>query len=353
MPRCSTPLEVIISTERIPVKTACSNLTCTLVMEEGRQKYKRLSYTAKFKREIIRFTEEKGNRKAAAIFGVDESNVRLWRKHKAAISGCEASRKKFTGPKKGRFPEIDDAVFTFFHKRRRTGLFVSYDLLREEAIKKATSLYIPRSRFKASKGWTIRFVRRMGLALRHRVTICQKLPKDFEQKLLNYQQYITNLRKTGNFLMGQMAIYLDMPPNYTLENKGVKEVLLKTIGCGKLRLTVTLAATADGRKLPPLLILKRKTLPKSEAFPKDVIVTAQEKGRMTGKQMLEWLEIVWGRRPRAFLNQPSIHVLYAFKGHLTDSVKNQLRKMKTEFVCHPGWNDVNVATNGRIHLQAL
>jgi len=71
----------------------------------------------------------------------------------------------------------------------------------------------------------------MGLAFRHRMTICQKLPKDFEQKLLNYQQYITNLRKTGNLLMGQMAnadetaIYLDMPPNYMLEKKGLKEVL--------------------------------------------------------------------------------------------------------------------------------
>jgi len=151
-------------------------------MEEGRQISKRLSYTAKFKREVIRCAEDKGNSKAAAVFGVDESNVRLWRKHKAAISGCEASRKKFTGPKKGRFPENDDAVFTFFHDRRKTGLFVSYDLLREEAIRKARSLNIPRSRSKASKGWVIRLMRRMGLALRLWTTICQKLPKDFEQK---------------------------------------------------------------------------------------------------------------------------------------------------------------------------
>jgi transposase-like protein len=47
-------------------------------MEEGRQKSKRLSYTAKFKREVIRCAEEKGNRKAAAIFGINESNVQLW-----------------------------------------------------------------------------------------------------------------------------------------------------------------------------------------------------------------------------------------------------------------------------------
>jgi hypothetical protein len=132
----------------------------------------------------------------------------------------------------------------------------------------------------------------MGLALWLRMTICQKLPKDLEQKLLNYQRYIKNLRKTGNFLMGQianadeMAIYLDMPPNYTMEKKGVKEVLLKSTGCEKLRLTVILAVTADGRKLPPLLILKRKTLPKLEAFPKDVIFRAQEKGWMMKELML-------------------------------------------------------------------
>jgi hypothetical protein len=59
-------------------------------MEKGCQISKRLSYMAKFKREVIRCAE-KGNCKAAAIFGVDESNVRLWQKHNAAISGCEAS----------------------------------------------------------------------------------------------------------------------------------------------------------------------------------------------------------------------------------------------------------------------
>jgi hypothetical protein len=30
---------------------------------------------AKFKREVIQCTQDKGNRKTAAIFGVDESNI--------------------------------------------------------------------------------------------------------------------------------------------------------------------------------------------------------------------------------------------------------------------------------------
>jgi len=53
---------------------------------------------------------------------------------------------------------------------------------------------------------------------------------------------------------------------------------------------------------------------------------------MTEELMLEWLQIVWGHRPRAFLNQPSMLVLDVCKEHVTDSVKNQLCKMKTEFV---------------------
>jgi hypothetical protein len=50
---------------------------------------------------------------------------------------------------------------------------VSYDLLLEEAIKKARSLNIPQSCFKASKGWAITFMCQMVLALQCRM-ICQK-----------------------------------------------------------------------------------------------------------------------------------------------------------------------------------
>jgi hypothetical protein len=74
------------------------------------------------------------------------------------INRCEASRRKFTGPKKERFLETGDAVFAFFQERCKVGLFESYDMLCEEAIKKAKSLNTPQSYFKASKGWAIRFM---------------------------------------------------------------------------------------------------------------------------------------------------------------------------------------------------
>jgi transposase-like protein len=60
-------------------------------MEKEHQKSKRLSYTSEFKCEVVQLTEEKGNSKAIAIFGADESNICLWWKDKVAISECEAS----------------------------------------------------------------------------------------------------------------------------------------------------------------------------------------------------------------------------------------------------------------------
>jgi hypothetical protein len=59
-------------------------------MEEGHQKSKRLSYTAKFRCEVVWCAEEKRRPKAAALSGVYESSVLLWWKHKAAISEGEA-----------------------------------------------------------------------------------------------------------------------------------------------------------------------------------------------------------------------------------------------------------------------
>jgi hypothetical protein len=61
-----------------------------------------------------------GNLQKLLHFEADEGYVLLWQKHKAVISEFEASRKRFIGPKKGRFPETDDAVFVRLQERRKT-----------------------------------------------------------------------------------------------------------------------------------------------------------------------------------------------------------------------------------------
>jgi hypothetical protein len=52
----------------------------------------------------------------------------MWQKRKAAMSKCEASRNKFSGPKKGQFLEIDDAVLMFLQKRQKWNKLFSFVL---------------------------------------------------------------------------------------------------------------------------------------------------------------------------------------------------------------------------------
>jgi hypothetical protein len=65
---------------------------------------------------------------------------------------------------------------------------------------------------------------------------------------------------------------------------------------------VILSVTADGHKCEPMVIFKRKTMPK-EKFPEGIIVTVNKKAWVDQEIMKQWLEKVWRRRPGAFLNQ--------------------------------------------------
>jgi hypothetical protein len=93
-----------------------------------------------------------------------------------------------------------------------------------------------------------------------------------------------------------------MPTNTTVDTKGSKSVLVRTTGCEKLRITVMLSLLADGRKLTPLVILKRKNLPK-EKLPTGIIFKCNEKGWMAEELMVEWLKDVWHTIPGALLKK--------------------------------------------------
>ena len=54
-------------------------------------------------------------------FNVAESNVRLWKQQNLTIFATNASRKKFTGPRKGSHPDVEVQVLEFVHERRKNG----------------------------------------------------------------------------------------------------------------------------------------------------------------------------------------------------------------------------------------
>ncbi|KAK0153232.1 Pogo transposable element with KRAB domain [Merluccius polli] len=195
--------------------------------------------------------------------------------------------------------------------------------------------------FKASLGWCSRMMRRNGLALSRRTSLAQHLPSDFGEKLLSFQRFVINLRKKHSYPLDQIGnadqtpVYFDMPTSVTVNRKGEKSVLVKSTGNEKSRVTVMLTCLADGSKLPPHVILKRKTVPK-HPMPAGIIVRAQEKGWMETELVVDWLKVVWGARYGGLRKRRNMLVLDAFRGHLTEPVKSQVRAMNGDLVIIPG-----------------
>jgi hypothetical protein len=77
--------------------------------------------------------------------------------------------------------------------------------------------------------------------------------------------------------MDEVPLTCDLPMNCTVEKTGSSTISIKTTGHRKVSFTCVLACTASGIHLPPMLIFKRKTMPK-EKFLRGVIIKVNEKG---------------------------------------------------------------------------
>ena len=53
--------------------------------------------------------------------------------------------------------------------------------------------------------WCKRFMRRNGLCMRTKTTIAQKLPHEYEKKIIEFHKYVINMRKKLCFEIGQLG----------------------------------------------------------------------------------------------------------------------------------------------------
>ena len=73
--------------------------------------------------------------------------------------------------------------------------------------------------------------------------------------------------------MNEVPLTFDIRVNRTIERTGASAVSIQTTGNERSSLTVVLGCQANGQKLPPMIISKRKILTK-ENFTAGVIIKA-------------------------------------------------------------------------------
>lgn len=175
-----------------------------------------------------------------------------------------------------------------------------------------------------------------------RTTVAQRRPADYSEKLANFRSYcekhIVDKRIQPSHItnMDEVPLTFDIPVSHTVEKKGTSTVVIRTTGYEKASFTVVLGCHANGQKLPPMVIFKRKTLPK-ETFPAGVIIKANEKGWMDEDMMKEWLRQVYVRRPGGFFHtSPSLLICDSMRAHLTDDVKQKVKQMNATLAVIPG-----------------
>lgn len=245
-------------------------------------KITRKSYTAAQKLHVVEFAEQNGNRHAGREFNVDEKQVREWRRNKAKLEVMVKTKKANRG-RKCLWPRVEDAVFEWIAEQRSKLVPVSKNMIRMKAIEVAKEL--DETDFRGGLSWCDRFMKRKALSLRRRTRISQKMPMDYEEKMITFQRFIIKMRRQNSYALGQIGnmdevpMCFDMPPDRTVNNRGEKTVQIKTSGHEKSHFTVVLSCCADGTKLQPLIIFKRKTAPK-ERMPAGVCVRVHKKGWM-------------------------------------------------------------------------
>ena len=181
------------------------------------------------------------------------------------------------------WPELEVDLLSWITEKRNNGLAILPSLVRLKALElaKHRKYQIPEGHFKAGNHWCQTFMKRNGLSLRQKTTLAQRLPDDYEEKIVRFHRYIIDRRNEHNYLlhltanMDETPLTFDMPPNRTINSIGEKTVKIRPTGNEKNRVTVVLACAGDGTKLKPMVIFKRKTLPKINKH--GVVVSAQEK----------------------------------------------------------------------------
>ncbi|KAG5263266.1 hypothetical protein AALO_G00262940 [Alosa alosa] len=289
---------------------------------------KRHAYNAEFKLKAISHAVEHGNRAAAREFNINESMVRKWRKQEDELRQVKNMNRRKGN--KARWPQLEDKIEQWVIEQRAAGRSVSTVSIRLKATALARDMNI--DAFRGGPSWCFRFMKRRNLSIRTRTTVSQQLPKDYKEKLATFRAYCKNkitekkIQPEHITNMDEVPLTFDIPVNRTVETTGTRTVSIRTTGTEKSSLIVVLSCQANGQKLPPMVIFKRKTLPK-EKFPAGVIIKANPKGWMDEEKMSEWLREIYVKRPDGFFhNYPSLLIYDSMRAHLTDAVKNQVKQ---------------------------
>ncbi|KAL0269405.1 UNVERIFIED_CONTAM: hypothetical protein PYX00_007151 [Menopon gallinae] len=197
-------------------------------------------------------------------------------------------------------------------------------LSHQEITDKSSKLVGRRKEFKGSKGWTLRFLKRHSKFLQKVPTIDDKLPdivkSDIEEFWRSFKFTLSSFKINASAIGCMDEIPISF--NYLQDGKSNLPLLRKT-GFENCQAVVMLCMLADGRLLPPAVVLRGSPNQKV-TFDRavDMSIMYQEQGVVDLEVVEGWIEDIW----LSFVPSPSVLIVDSFKPHCSPQVKEKLCK---------------------------
>lgn len=302
---------------------------------------KKHSYTIATKLAAVEVAENRSKESAARQFKVDPRRIREWCKQKETLIELKkkrglSTRKRLGGAgRKVKDEDMEETLLNWVIEMRDQNLRVSRRMLRVQA-----KIFATDEAFKASSGWLQKFLKRNGLSLRRKTTVCQSPPADCIPKLVSFVTHLRSMQRQHDyprscvFAMDETACWMDMPSDTTIHKTGARSVSLKTSGHEKDHFTVILTARADGVKSKPYLVFKgkgtrlMKTLQKIDG----VIVRFSMNGWMNDTLTADYLRTVIGQL--SFRRR--LLVWDAYRCHTSEATRAETKRLRIDTSIVPG-----------------
>ena len=206
----------------------------------------------------------KSNYKAAEKFGVSEWTIRYWKNEIEDLKKASKKKLKITlhsgHPLSEERINLDIKLLEFVEINRKLGNPISIHSLVIEQLKLEPKLadITYHGQYESIQ----RFMKRNNLSLRVPGHIGQLLPFNIQKTISDYIIDLRRIINNGGYSesmivnMDETPLFLNMPPNKTVTNKGNKSVVIRTTNQEKIRITCMLAICGDGDKLAPYIIFK-------------------------------------------------------------------------------------------------
>jgi len=302
-------------------------------------KLTRRVYNEETKKLTIKLTEKFSKQEISNNTGISVENIKKWKKQSKTEKGITIAKRG----KRVLYPDLEDEIKSWIKNQRDKKNHVSVRRLLREARSRAAKQN--KTGLKFTWGWVNKFLKRNKFKLRKPTTKISepenknKEVEDFARKIkilvdsgLYDLDHVVNVDETG--ICCEEISTKTICSDEEEKNKGrksIKHPTTKSVNKDKENLTVVLAGSWTGKKLPAMIIFPDKGVKKLDRdVPENICKVHREQGSyMDRETMNQWVNKVLNPYSRKLPpNKKGLLILDNFAGHISSDIKKAIQSYK-------------------------